>query len=62
VLISYYTICSQPNTIRIAVGEASSPHRIIINHKDKPQSYYDNGGSMSIYGWKQYLEFWAFNE
>merc|ERR1719188_2705936 len=53
---------AKPGTIRIAVGEAMNPHRIMINQRSKPQSAWDAGKSMSIAGWTHTMEFWAFRE
>ena len=50
----------QPGTIRIAVGEAHEPHRMMINHSYKPQSEWDAGASMDFQGWKHKMDFWAF--
>eukprot|EP00656_Telonema_subtile_P051739 TRINITY_DN7039_c0_g1_i5.p1 TRINITY_DN7039_c0_g1~~TRINITY_DN7039_c0_g1_i5.p1 ORF type:complete len:399 (-),score=3.15 TRINITY_DN7039_c0_g1_i5:362-1558(-) len=50
----------QPGTIRIAVGEAFSPHRVCLNHRGKSQTEWDNGASMNFANWKHYLEFWAY--
>jgi len=50
----------QPGTIRIAVGEAYNPHRIMVNHGSLPQIEWDDGASMSTAGWSEKMEFWAF--
>jgi hypothetical protein len=51
----------QPGTIRIAVGYATPPHRIMINHKNHgPQSKWDEGQLMDMEGWTHQMDFWAF--
>jgi hypothetical protein len=45
----------QPGTIRIAVGEAHSPHRAMINSE-----FMAAGGSMSVAGWTHKMEFWVY--
>ena len=50
----------QPDTIRIAVGTASNPHRHHLNHAGQSQDEYNNGASMSVYGWTQHCDFWAY--
>jgi len=52
----------QPGTIRIAVGQAASPHRALINHSRKTQAEWNLGASMTIAGWTQHTEFWAFSK
>lgn len=49
-----------PGTIRIAVGEAFNPHRIMVNHGSLPQLEWNKGASMSVAGWSEKMEFWAF--
>jgi hypothetical protein len=46
-----------PGTIRIDVGQASRPHRIMINHSDKSQDQWNQGLSMTYRGWKNKMEF-----
>lgn len=50
----------RPGAIRIAVGEANGPHRIMINHDSMQQTEWDAGASMSIAGWAHKMEFWAY--
>mmetsp|Transcript_95021 Transcript_95021/g.271699 ORF Transcript_95021/g.271699 Transcript_95021/m.271699 type:complete len:290 (+) Transcript_95021:147-1016(+) len=50
----------QPGTIRIAVGRANGPHRIMINHSNFTQDQWDAGQMMTTAGWTHHLEFWAF--
>eukprot|EP00931_Biecheleriopsis_adriatica_P033004 TRINITY_DN1918_c0_g1_i2.p1 TRINITY_DN1918_c0_g1~~TRINITY_DN1918_c0_g1_i2.p1 ORF type:complete len:554 (+),score=42.61 TRINITY_DN1918_c0_g1_i2:147-1664(+) len=52
----------RPGTVRMAVGQAHNPHRIMVNHTSKPQLAWDQGQSMTIAGWTQYLEFWVIPE
>jgi len=52
----------QPGTIRIAVGQAWNPHRMMVNHDNHSQEEWDNGKSMTTAGWKHKQEFWAFEE
>ena len=51
---------SEPDAIRIAVGEAWSSHRMMINHDSKSQAEWDAGASMSTARWTHKMEFWAF--
>lgn len=38
-----------------------NPHRIFMNHMAHDQVYWnDKSHTMSIGGWRQYLDFWAF--
>ena len=50
----------QAGTIRIAVGVAERPHRVMLNHPDWSQSEWNDGKSMTCRGWEHHLEFWAF--
>jgi len=50
----------QPDTIRIAVGEAHNPHRVMMNHRNMAQKDYDNGLSMDRHGWKHKQSFWVY--
>mmetsp|Transcript_46017 Transcript_46017/g.92319 ORF Transcript_46017/g.92319 Transcript_46017/m.92319 type:complete len:164 (-) Transcript_46017:147-638(-) len=53
----------QPGTIRICVGQAEGDggHRCFINHTKFDQTTWNEGEvTMSVEGWQQYLEFWAF--
>lgn len=50
------------NTKRVAVGQAHNPHRMMLNHSDKKQDYWDNeANSMTYRGWKHMTDFWALN-
>jgi hypothetical protein len=40
----------QPGTIRIAVGEAGNPHRVLLNHSSYSQAQWKAGQSMSVHG------------
>ena len=53
-------VSPKPGAIRIAVGEAWRPHRIMINHASKSQAEWDAGATMSTEGWTHKMEFWAF--
>ena len=53
-------VSPQPGAIRIAVGEAWGPHRMMINHDSKTQAEWDTGASMSTARWIHKMEFWAF--
>jgi len=48
-------------TIRIAVGQAWEPHRIMINHDNCNQKRWDGGLKMNVAGWKHHMDFWAFS-
>ena len=50
----------QPGTIRIAVGEAMTPHRIMVNQASISQEDWDTGRSMTIQGWEHKMEFWVY--
>ena len=53
----------QPGTIRIVVGEATCPHRCMINHGGKSQTEWNNPQStMSYAGWSHLLEFGHFHQ
>lgn len=45
--------------MRVAVGEAQSPHRAMLNHSHYPQSGWDAGHPMSVMGWTHSHAFWA---
>jgi len=47
-------------TIRIAVGQAWNPHRIMVNHDGKSQAEWDSGMKMDYAGWKHQMEFWVY--
>eukprot|EP00579_Thalassiosira_antarctica_P030714 CAMPEP_0202030366 /NCGR_PEP_ID=MMETSP0905-20130828/64459_1 /ASSEMBLY_ACC=CAM_ASM_000554 /TAXON_ID=420261 /ORGANISM="Thalassiosira antarctica, Strain CCMP982" /LENGTH=185 /DNA_ID=CAMNT_0048594163 /DNA_START=150 /DNA_END=707 /DNA_ORIENTATION=+ len=49
-----------PRTIRIAVGEAMKPHRIMVNQAGISQEDWDTGRSMTIQGWEHKMEFWVY--
>lgn len=49
-----------PGTIRIAVGKHDDPMRMMVNHESHSQAEWNDGASMTVEGWEQYLEFWAF--
>lgn len=53
-------IINQNRTIRIAVGEAHEPHRLMMNHRSHSQAEWNSGRSMSIAGWTHKMEFWAY--
>ena len=55
-----FASCEDKGRFRVAVGQAHSPHRCMINHSDYSQQEWDNGKSMSCQGWRHYLEFVAF--
>jgi len=51
----------QPGTIRIVAGEARSPHRLMINHRNRNQDEWnDPSTNMSIAGWGHKMVFWAY--
>jgi hypothetical protein len=50
-----------PGTIRIAVGDASNPDCVMINHSSKSQDQWNEGASMNYRGWQEKMEFWAFD-
>ena len=50
----------QPGTIRIVVGEADNPPRMMINHSTFSQDQWDAGQSMTVAGWKHKFDFWVF--
>ena len=50
----------KPGAIRIAVGEAWKPHRMMINHESKSQVEWDAGASMGTARWTNKMEVWAF--
>lgn len=51
----------QPGTVRFAVGQAQNPHRMMINHHNKVQAYWNNPKKLMNYaGWAHYYEFWAY--
>ena len=50
----------QAGTIRIAVGVADGPHRVMLNHPDVSQGAWNEGRAMTFQGWQHHLEFWAF--
>ena len=52
---------SKPGTMRIAVGEAYSPHRIMLNHDTRTQADWDGGLSMNTSGWTHKMEFLVFS-
>ena len=53
----------QPGTIRIAIGQAYRPHRIMINHESQPnQDAWDAGLPMDVDEWTHKQEFWAFEK
>ena len=48
---------------RFAVGSAGGPHRCLINHPDKDQTYWNNPkNSMSYRGWSHQMAFLAFSD
>ena len=58
--IEFWPLASpELGAIRIAVGEAWSPHRIMINHDSKSQAELDAGASMSTARLTYKVEFWA---
>ena len=46
--------------IRIAVGEASGPHRIMINSLTFGQDEWNQGKRMDVDGWTHKMAFWAY--
>jgi len=50
----------QPGTIHIAVGEAWSPHRIMMNHVEFSKDIRNRGQSKSLQGWVHKMDFWAY--
>jgi len=50
-----------PDTIRIAVGQAKGPHRMMINHDGHTQELWNAGQLMSVAGWSHLFAFWAFS-
>ena len=53
----------KPGSIRVAVGEAKPPHRMMLNHNYKTQEYWNNEkNSMTFAGWTHFYEFWAYPE
>ena len=58
--MEFWTLASPDlGAIRIAVGEAWSPHHIMINHDSKSQAELGAGASMSTAHWTYKMEFWA---
>lgn len=47
-------------TKRVVMGMAYNPHRAMLNHHKISQKQWDNGASMSQFGWKQYGDFHAY--
>ena len=59
--IDFFAFKSEmPGTIRIAVGEAHNPHRMMFNHASLDQSKWNSGQKMDVQGWKHKMEFWAY--
>ena len=57
----FYAFKSElPGTIRIAVGEAQGPHRMMFNHASLDQSKWNTGQKMDVQGWTHKMEFWAY--
>ena len=50
----------EPGLIRIAVGQAVGPHRMMINHDNFTQDEWNEGQSMSVAGWTHKCEFWVY--
>merc|ERR1712032_1704498 len=53
---------TMPSVMRIAVGEAQGPHRMMLNHRSIPKSAWNQGEGMSVAGWSHTMDFWAFAE
>lgn len=49
-----------PGTIRIAVGTADSPSRVMLNHPSEGQRFWNEGNTMGILGWNHAFDFWVF--
>ena len=49
-----------PGTIRIVVGQASDPHRCMLNLDWFTQKEWDAGQSMTVAGWTHMFDFWVF--
>jgi len=47
--------------MRIAVGEAHDPHRLMFNHSRIKQDEWNQGKAMDVYGWTHKMEFWGFS-
>ena len=59
-LLSFWAFRTwQPGTLRVAVGQAQAPHRVMFNQGDYSQAEWDAGKSMSTKGWTHEMEFWA---
>jgi hypothetical protein len=50
----------RPGAIRVAVGDASAPHRCMVNHESKPQADWDRGDTMTHAGWTHRTAFWVY--
>jgi hypothetical protein len=50
----------QPGTIRVAIGKASIPNRIMLNHPDFDQATWNSGKMMNHDVWKHLIDFWAY--
>merc|ERR1719150_3543522 len=61
-LMEFWAYSSQrPGTIRIAVGQAWHPHRMLLNHPwCGSQSAYDQGVRMDCSGWHHKMSFWVY--